>query len=315
MILPVRLAVIIPCYNEEEVFPETIRQISALLKRLITGRKIAEESYVLFVDDGSKDETWFLIEQAFKENKLVKGLKLSRNFGHQNALLAGLFQADDVEVLISVDADLQDDLNAMEEMLAKYAEGYDVVYGVRDDRSTDSAFKRSTALGFYKLLSLMGVESVYNHADYRLLSKRALLAFKDFGEANLYLRGMIPMIGFKQTSVYYKRSKRFAGISKYPFSKMLSFAWNGITSLSIKPLHFVTFCGFFVFILSIALTLFAIISYFLYQTAPGWASTVIPIYFLGGIQLLCIGLIGEYVAKIYKEVKQRPRFIIEEELK
>lgn len=311
----IKLAIIVPCYNEEEVLPETRLQMIALLKEFINENIISTDSYILLVDDGSRDKTWSLIAQYNEESTFIRGLKLSRNFGHQNALLAGLFHADDADVLISIDADLQDDLQAMRQMLLKYKEGYEIVYGVRDDRSSDSAFKRGSALGFYKLLSRMGVESVYNHADYRLMSRRAMDTFKDFGEANLYLRGMMPMLGFKQTSVYYKRSKRFAGESKYPFSKMLSFAWNGITSLSIQPLHFVTFCGFAVFLLSIGLTIFALISYFLFQTAHGWASTVIPIYFLGGVQLLCIGLIGEYVAKIYKEVKQRPRFIIEDELK
>jgi len=311
----IKLAIIVPCYNEEEVLPDTSEQMIRLLNDFMDKNLISPESYILFVDDGSRDNTWLLIEQYYNNSKNIKGLKLSRNFGHQNALLAGMFNAGDADVLISIDADLQDDLLAMEEMLLKYKEGYEIVYGVRDDRSSDSYFKRSTAMGFYKLLSKMGVKSVYNHADYRLMSRRAMDTFKDFGEANLYLRGMIPLLGFKQTSVYYKRRKRYAGESKYPFSKMFSFAWNGITSLSIQPLHFVTFCGFVVFFLSIGLTIFALISYFMFKTAPGWASTVIPIYFLGGVQLLCIGLIGEYVAKIYKEVKHRPRFIIEEELK
>jgi hypothetical protein len=202
----------------------------------------------------------------------------------------------------------------MEEMIQAYLKGYDVVYGVRDDRSTDTRFKRNTALAFYKLLSVMGVESVYNHADYRLLSRRAMDAFKSFEEANLYLRGMVPMIGFRQTSVYYKRGERFAGESKYNLRKMLSFAWNGISSLSIKPLRFVTFCGFIIFAITILLSIYALVAYMTHHTATGWASTVIPMYFLGGIQLLCIGLIGEYVAKMYKEVKHRPRFIIEEHL-
>lgn len=312
---PVRLAIIIPCYNEEEVLKETAERLRTLGERLIARGLITGDSYVLFVDDGSRDRTWDLIEQFNQKSKAFRGLKLSRNFGHQNALLAGLYNADDADVLISVDADLQDDLNAIEAMLEKHSEGYEVVYGVRDDRSTDSAFKRHSATGFYKLLSKMGVESVYNHADYRLMSRRAVQALQDFPEANLYLRGMVPLIGFRHTSVYYKRGKRFAGTSKYPFFKMLSFAWSGITSLSIKPLHFVTFCGFAVFFLSIGMTIFALLSYFLFDTQHGWASTVIPIYFLGGIQLLCIGLIGEYVAKIYKEVKQRPRFIIEQDLR
>lgn len=314
MLLP-RLAIIIPCYNEEEVLNETSSRLTDLLSRMKAQQLVSTDSYVLFVDDGSRDNTWQQIETLNRRSPFFRGLKLSRNFGHQNAVLAGLNYADDADVLISIDADLQDDLEAMLEMLRRYQEGFDIVYGVRDDRSTDTWFKRKTALAFYKLLSVMGVESIYNHADYRLISRRVMDAFRDFEEVNLYLRGMIPMIGFKSTSVYYKRGERFAGASKYSLGKMFSFAWSGITSLSIKPLHFVTFCGFVVFILSIIMTLYALISYISYKTAPGWASTVIPIYFLGGIQLLCIGLIGEYVAKIYKEVKKRPRFIIETFLK
>ena len=311
---PIRLAIIVPCYNEEDVLPETSVRLTALLQDMQSKQLISSDSYALLVDDGSRDNTWKLIEQLHGSSVMFRGLKLSRNFGHQNALLAGLHHADDADILISIDADLQDDLNAMYEMLNKYREGYDIVYGVRDDRSTDTLFKRKTALAFYKMLSLMGVESVYNHADYRLISRRAMDAFKDFTEANLYLRGMVPMLGFKSASVYYKRGERFAGTSKYNFRKMFSFAWNGVSGLSVKPLHFVAFCGFFVFSLSILLTLYALIAYINYKTAPGWASTVIPIYFLGGIQLLCIGLIGEYIAKIYREVKNRPRFIIEMKL-
>lgn len=310
-----KLAIIIPCYNEEKVLSETFRQLTDVMNGLISRRIIDADSYAFLVDDGSVDKTWDVIEQLHGASKLARGLKLSRNFGHQNALLAGLFYADDADVLISIDSDLQDDLNAIESMIQKYAEGYEVVYGVRDDRSSDSFFKRATALFFYKLLSTMGVESVYNHADYRLMSQRALKAFKEFGEVNLYLRGMVPMVGFKQTSVYYKRGERFAGESKYSIAKMISFAWNGITSLSFSPLHFVTFCGFAIFFLSLGLAGYAFISHYFLKTTPGWASTVIPIYFLGGVQIFCIGLIGEYVGKIYKEVKHRPRFIIENELK
>jgi glycosyltransferase involved in cell wall biosynthesis len=258
---------------------------------------------VLFVDDGSKDRTWSMIENLHQENAAFRGLKLSRNFGHQNALLAGLSHADDAHVLISIDADLQDDLSAIEKMLLAYERGSEVVYGVREDRSTDSWFKRATALGFY------------NHADYRLLSQKAFAAFQDFKEVNLYLRGMIPMIGFKQTVVYYKRDIRKAGTSKYPLGKMLSFAWDGLTSLSSRPLRFVTVTGGLVFLLSIGMSIYALISYLSDATIHGWASTVLPMYFLGGIQLFCIGLIGEYIGKIYREVKQRPRFIIEEHLK
>lgn len=310
-----RLAIIIPCHNEEPVLPEMSKRLITLLTGMIEQGLISRDSYALLVDDGSRDHTWKEIEQLHKQSPFFRGLKLSRNFGHQNAVLAGLHHADDAEMLVSIDADLQDDPEAIIEMVRKYRQGYDVVYGVRDDRSSDTWFKRKTALTFYKMLSLMGVETIYNHADYRLIGRKVMDAFKDFTETNLYLRGMIPMVGFKPTSVYYKRGTRFAGKSKYNLRKMLSFAWNGVSSLSIRPLHFVTFCGFFVFILSVLLTIYALVAYICYQTAPGWASTVIPIYFLGGIQLLCIGLIGEYVAKIYKEVKKRPRFIIESFLK
>lgn len=314
-ILP-RLAIVIPCYNEEEVLTETSKRLEVLLATYKAEALIAPDSYVLLVDDGSRDHTWMMIEQLFQaENSIFRGLKLSRNFGHQNALLAGLHYVEDADIVISIDADLQDDLNAIQEMVLKYKAGADIVYAVRDDRSTDSKFKRTTALAFYKILNYLGVESVYNHADYRLISQRGLTALKEFKEYNLYLRGMVPMIGFKSEMVYYKRGTRFAGTSKYNFSKMLSFAWNGISSLSIKPLRFVTMCGFFIFLISIGLSVYVLISYIYKETAVGWASTVLPMYFLGGVQLLCIGLIGEYVAKIYSEVKARPRFIIETHLK
>lgn len=310
-----RLAIIIPCYNEEEALPETAFRIAALMDQLMKRNIISGNSYALFVDDGSRDNTWCMISTLHQERSIFRGLKLSRNFGHQNALLAGLSHADDAEVLISIDADLQDDLSAIEKMLHKYERGFEVVYGVREDRSTDSWFKRGTAAGFYKLLSMMGAESVYNHADYRLLSQKAFAAFRDFKEVNLYLRGMVPMIGFRQTSVYYKRGERQAGESKYPLAKMLSFAWDGLSSLSSRPLRFVTITGIVVFLLSICMSIYALISYLSDATIHGWASTVLPVYFLGGVQLLCIGLIGEYVGKIYREVKQRPRFIIEEDLR
>lgn len=310
-----RLAIVVPCYNEEEVLPETTQRLNELLSQLIASQTISSDSYVLYVDDGSRDNTWRIICGINEQNVRFKGLKLARNFGHQNALLAGLYSISDFDISISIDADLQDDLNAIPKMIAQYNEGNEVVYAVRDDRSSDTFFKRQTALVFYKLMDVMGVESVYNHADYRLISTRALEAFKQFGESNLYLRGMVPLVGFKSSKVFYKRGERFAGESKYPLKKMLAFAWNGISSMSIKPLRFVTFCGFSVFALTVLLSLYVLISYFLNNAVVGWASTVLPIYFLGGIQLLCIGLIGEYVAKIYKEVKQRPRFIVEQHLK
>lgn len=305
------LAIAIPCYNEEDVLQETIKRLEALLEELINQKKIAASSYVLFIDDGSKDKTWTIIENLAQQHTYFRGIKLSRNFGHQHALLAGLYQAVDTEVVVSIDADLQDDLNAIKAMLEKYQEGAEIVYGVRDERGTDTYFKRNSALAFYKLLALMGVESVYNHADFRLMSQSALIEFRKFSESNIYLRGMVPMLGFKTDKVLYNRDKRFAGESKYNIKKMLALAWRGMSSLSIRPLRFVTFCGFAVFFLSIIMTCYVLYTYFFLNTTHGWASTVLPMYFLGGIQLLCIGLIGEYIANIYKEVKGRPRFIIE----
>lgn len=307
-----KLAIVIPSYNEEEVLPETSKRLIVLIQSMISEHLIDNESYVMFVDDGSRDKTWNLIEQLVKNHTIFRGLKLSRNFGHQYALLAGLHQATDVSIVVSIDADLQDDLNAIKEMVLRFKEGSEIVYGVRDDRGVDSFFKRNSALMFYKILSVMGIESVHNHADFRLMSQKALNAFRDFNENNIYLRGMVPMIGFKSDKVYYKRDIRFAGESKYNFRKMLSLAWRGISSLSIQPLRFVTFCGFAVFVTTIIMSIYALYSYLFLKTTLGWTSTVLPIYFLGGIQLLCIGLIGEYVANIYKEIKRRPRFIVDQ---
>ncbi len=305
------LAIVIPCYNEEEVLPETSSRLTTLLHSFREEHLVDKDSYILLVDDGSKDNTWKQIEALSHTYPEYRGLKLSRNFGHQHALLAGLHQADDVTITVSVDADLQDDLDAIREMILKYRQGAEIVYGVRDDRGSDSTFKRGSALLFYKILSWMGVESVYNHADFRLMSQVTLDAFRQFGESNIYLRGMVPLLGFASDTVYYKRTERFAGTSKYNLKKMISLAWNGISSLSIQPLRFVTFCGFSIFSISILLSLYALYSYLFRETSMGWTSTVLPIYFLGGIQLLCVGLLGEYVAKIYKEVKQRPKYIIE----
>ena len=305
------LAIVIPCYNEQEVLPETSSRLIALMQSYREQNLVTGDSYILLVDDGSKDNTWEQIEALSRTHPEFRGLKLSRNFGHQHALLAGLHQANDVTITVSVDADLQDDLNAIREMILKYQQGAEIVYGVRDDRGSDSVFKRSSALLFYKILSWMGVESVYNHADFRLMSQVTLDAFRQFGESNIYVRGMVPMLGYNSDTGYYKRTERFAGTRKYNLKKMLSLAWNGISSLSILPLRFVTFCGFSIFSISILLSLYALYSYLFQETTMGWTSTVLPIYFLGGIQLLCIGLLGEYVAKIYKEVKQRPKYIIE----
>ena len=309
------LAIVIPCYNEQEVLPETSSRLIALMHAFVGENMVQPDSYILLVDDGSKDNTWSQIEALALKYPEFRGLKSSRNFGHQHALLAGLHQANDVTITVSVDADLQDDLEAIREMILKYQQGAEIVYGVRDDRGSDSVFKRNSALLFYKLLSRMGIESVYNHADFRLMSQVALDAFRQFGESNIYLRGMIPMLGFSSDTVYYKRAERFAGTSKYNLRKMFSLAWNGVSSLSIQPLRFVTFCGFTIFSISILLSLYALYSYLFLETTMGWTSTVLPIYFLGGIQLLCIGLLGEYVAKIYKEVKQRPKYIIEKMLR
>lgn len=309
---PARLAVVMPCYNEEEALPRTAQEVARLFEVLKSENMIADDSYVLLVNDGSKDKTWETIESLHGQSPMFRGLKLARNFGHQNALLAGLMHATDADAIVSIDADLQDDPQAIRAMLEKFYGGYEVVYGVRSDRSSDSWSKRFTAQTFYKIISGLGVDSVYNHADYRLMSQRAIQTLGSFSEVNLYLRGMVPLVGFRHAKVEYVRAPRTAGESKYPFRKMLSFAWNGITSMSIRPLRFVTWMGFLVFGISIILSLYALAVYFFWNTVTGWASTVIPIYFIGGVQLLCIGILGEYIGKIYKEVKRRPRFIIEE---
>ena len=310
--MPARLAVVMPCFNEEEALPTTAHALERLFEALISEGLISRDSYALLVNDGSRDKTWSVIESLHNSNALFRGLKLSRNFGHQNALLAGLMHATDADAVVSIDADLQDDPEAIRGMMQKFYAGYEIVYGVRSDRSSDSWGKRFTAQTFYRIISGLGVDSVYNHADYRLMSQRALQTLGTFHEVNLYLRGMVPLVGFKHSTVEYVRAARTAGESKYPFRKMLNFAWNGITSMSIRPLRFVTWMGFLVFFISIALGIYALIARVFFDTVSGWASTVIPMYFLGGIQLLCIGILGEYVGKIYKEVKQRPRFIIEE---
>lgn len=306
-----RLAIVIPCYNEEQVLPTTVEQMQDLLGQLVSGGLVSSDSTVTFVDDGSKDRTWVLIEEASQANPAVRGIKLSRNRGHQNALMAGLLTVEG-DVVISVDADLQDDLGAIEKMIVKHHEGADVVYGIRSRRVTDTVFKRMSAEGYYHLLSKLGVDIVFNHADYRLMSRAAIDALGKFGEVNLFLRGIIPQLGFKTAEVYYERAERFAGESKYPLGKMLTLAWDGLTSFSSTPLRWITVFGFLVSVLSFAVGAWALIAVLIGdQTIPGWASTVIPVYFLGGIQLLSLGIIGEYVSKIYLESKRRPRFIIE----
>jgi polyisoprenyl-phosphate glycosyltransferase len=312
--LPV-LAVVVPCYNEESVMEETAAQLNATLEDLKRKNKIDSSSYIYFVDDGSSDETWNIIGRLCETGSVFKGLKLSRNTGHQNALLAGLMSVKDrMDCVISIDADLQDDISVIEKMIDLFHQGYEIVYGVRKERHEDSFFKKYSALLFYKIMQLMGVELIYNHADFRLSSRKVILSLSDFKEVNLFLRGIFPLIGFKGTEVYYDRGKRFAGESKYPLGKMIAFALNGITSFSIKPLRFIALAGFAISLLSVVFMMWALFSYFIDRTIPGWASTVLPIYFLGGVQLFTVGIIGEYIGKIYNEVKARPHYIKEREL-
>jgi polyisoprenyl-phosphate glycosyltransferase len=305
------VTIVVPCYNEQEVLPETAHRLVELMERLIANGKADSSSRIYFVDDGSRDRTWVLIEELALGNTLIHGIKLSRNRGHQNALLAGLMIAES-DVVISVDADLQDDLAAIDTMLDAHAQGNDVVYGVRSKRDADTFFKRFTAVSYYRLLRLMGVEVVYNHADYRLLARCVIEALRQYEENNLFLRGIIPTLGFRSTTVLYERHERFAGQSKYPLKKMLSLALDGITSFTPVPLHIITTLGMVVSVASAFLGLWAVAVRLLTDVAiPGWASTVVPIYFLGGLQLLGIGVLGEYLSKIYMEVKRRPRYIIE----
>ncbi len=309
------LYVVVPCYKEEEVLPETAKRLKEKLHCLIAEKKISEKSRILFVNDGSKDRTWEIIAGLHQSDYIFSGVNLSRNRGHQNALLAGLMTAvQDADMMVSMDADLQDDINAMDRMIDAYHEGYDVVYGVRSSRKTDSFFKRFTAEGFYKLMKLMGVDIVFNHADYRLMSKRAVEGLAEYKEVNLFLRGVVPQIGYRWTTVEYERAKRFAGESKYPFKKMLAFALDGITSFSIKPLRFILFLGAVIFIFSIIALFWALIARLTGHTVSGWTSLMCSIWMIGGIQLLSLGVIGEYIGKIYGETKSRPRFIIEKVL-
>lgn len=302
---------VVPCFNEEEVLPLTIPMFGNKLSELIEKQKISESSRVLFVDDGSRDGTWELIEAASSESEYIEGIRLSRNRGHQNALLAGLSEVTDkCDISISIDCDGQDDINASELMIDEYLSGSEIVYGVRSSRKTDSLFKRGTARLFYKLMSFMGVETVYDHADYRLVSSKVLKSFADFKEVNIFLRGMFPLVGFKSTCVYYDRTERIAGKSKYPIAKMLALAFDGITSLSIKPIRMITFFGCFVAFLSFIGILWSVIVQFSGKSVAGWASLTSILCFLGGVQLVSLGIIGEYIGKIYLETKERPRFII-----
>ena len=307
-----RLFCVIPCYNEQEVLPETSSRIRAKLNELISKGKISPDSRVVFVNDGSKDNTWEIISDLHKQDPIFQGINLSKNMGHQNALLAGLMTVkESCDACISMDADLQDDINAIEEMIDKFNEGCDVVYGVRSRRTTDTFFKRFTAEGFYKVMNSLGANTVYNHADYRLMSRRALLGLAEFGEVNLFLRGIVPMVGFNSDVVYYERAERFAGESKYPLKKMLSFAIEGITSLSTKPIKMITGLGGFMFLISIAVLIYSLVRYFTGNTVSGWTTTVISVWFIGGVIMVSLGVIGEYIGKIYLETKNRPRFIIE----
>jgi polyisoprenyl-phosphate glycosyltransferase len=310
--VPPKLAIIVPCYNEEEILQSSNEKLLVLLDDLIGKKSIDPASKIFYVDDGSSDRTWEIIEGLTLSGGKAAGIKLSRNFGHQFALLAGLeSQAGHFDIYITIDADLQDDIRVMEEMIRLNAEGSSIVYGVRSDRSSDSFFKRQTAQGFYKLMSWMGVKTIYNHADYRLIDSKALDELMRFGEANLFLRGIFPLIGLKYAVVEYSRSARTAGTTKFPLKKMTSFAWDGITSFSVKPLRIVLYLGILIFLFSIALAIWAIMVYTRHKTIPGWTSMIIPMAFFGGFQMIFLGIIGEYVGKIYKEVKARPRYIIE----
>ena len=308
-----RLYIVIPCYNEQEVLPITAPMFLDKVKSLAAAGKISSDSRVLFVNDGSKDNTWNIIKDLAKSDEHYIGICQSRNRGHQNAVLAGLMEAKDVcDITISIDCDGQDDINAMDDMVRAYLDGCDIVYGVRNDRETDSLFKRTTAQGFYKFLSAMGADIVYNHADYRLISARALHELAKFKEVNLFLRGMVPLVGFKSTSVEYKRAERIAGKSKYPLRKMLALAGDGITSLSIKPLRLIMSFGVIVALLSFVGVIWAIVSALAGRAVAGWASMTCIICFVSGVQLICMGIIGEYIGKIYMETKHRPRYIISE---
>lgn len=306
------LYIVVPCYNEQEVLPETSKRLYDKMTALREQQKIDEKSRILFVNDGSKDATWRLIEELCAKSPLYAGVNLSRNRGHQNALLAGIATAaPHADMIVSMDADLQDDINAMDEMIAAYQAGNDVVYGVRSSRQKDSFFKRNSAQLFYRLMKLLGAEIVYNHADYRLLSKRAAEALLSFDEVNLFLRGIVPMVGFQSTTVTYERGERFAGKSKYPLGKMVTFALEGITSLSVKPIRMITAGGLLVCVVSLLMLIKAFADYFSGNVEPGWTSVIISIWVLGGLQLFAIGIIGEYIGKTYMETKERPKFIIE----
>lgn len=308
-----KLVVVIPAYNEEEMLPVTIPAMSEVLDRMVSAGKISSSSKLLFVDDGSTDKTWPLIEQYRQINAFVSGISFSKNYGHQNALLAGLKVSKDADVVITIDADLQDDINAMEEMLDRYLEGYDVVYGVRNSRETDTFFKRNSALFFYKLMDKMGTKTIQNHADFRLMSRRSVDALLEYPERNVFLRGIVPQVGFKSINVYYARNERQSGTSKYPLGKMIKFALDGITSFSTTPLRMIVWLGVATLAISVILIVNTFIQHLHGNTSKGWPSLIISIWFLGGSQLISAGILGEYLGKVFFEVKQRPRFNIAED--
>lgn len=309
------LYIVVPCYNEEAVLPETSKRLKVKLEGMIAAKKIGRESRIMFVNDGSKDRTWEIISQLHQSDPIFSGVDLTRNRGHQNALLAGLMTAKDLaDMVISMDADLQDDIDAVDAMVDKYYAGCDIVYGVRSARKKDTFFKRFTAEGFYRVMNALGAETVFNHADYRLMSRRALEGLAQFKEVNLFLRGIVPMIGYTTATVAYERGERFAGESKYPLKKMLSFAMEGITSLSTKPIRFITSLGFFLFLVSVAMLIYSIVRWATGATIMGWASLICSVWAIGGLILLSLGIIGEYIGKIYLETKERPRFLIREVL-
>lgn len=306
------LTIVVPCYNEEEVIPYTFQELKKMMGEMVKDRLISNRSKILFVDDGSVDQTWSLIYKETLKNEFVRGLKLSRNVGHQNALLAGLFKAKELsDCVVSIDADLQDDVASIRTFVEKFKEGYDIVYGVRAKRESDTYFKRTTAQVFYKMMKAMGVDLVYNHADFRLMSKRAIEKLEGFEEINLFLRGIVPLIGFKSTNVYYERKERLAGKTKYPLKKMLSFAFDGITSFSVTPIRSVLFVGLLSFFGSFVFAIYFLSLKFFGNTELGWTSLITSIWLIGGLQLIAVGLIGEYIGKIYKEVKRRPKYIID----
>ena len=308
-----KLYMVIPCYNEEEVLPETSKRLREKINSLIEKGKIDKESRIVFVNDGSKDKTWEIIKTLHEEDPVFSGINLTRNRGHQNALLAGLMTVMDyADMAISMDADLQDDVDAIDEMIDKYLDGIDIVYGVRSSRAKDTFFKKATAEGFYEIMNSMGANTVFNHADYRLMSKRALEGLSQFQEVNLFLRGIVPMIGYPTDVVYYERGERFAGESKHPLGQMLSFAIEGITSLSTKPIRMITFLGFFIFLVSIGILIYSLVRHFMGATIVGWTTLMVSVWGIGGLILLSLGVVGEYIGKIYLETKARPRFIVEQ---